>query len=434
MSFGVMAGMETGVPGRLMPLRAESTPPTFTRQRTSFPSTATTSRRMEPSLISTGSPIDKSSGRPSYEQENRCAVPRMAGSTVMVVSAPDSSRTFPPSILPTRILGPCRSSRSSTGRPAFSAALLATAMARAWSSSVPCARFSRATSIPASTSLLRVGSSRDAGPMVQMILALRIRGAERRAQYPRLQETNFPASDAQHRRRPDLGAHAVRAPAAQLLESDAGLVEQGGIRHDRRARLKRDGERLAGRGFEAQLGAAPSHRQVTAELARRRSAVDRGAQHASSQGFQRRIAQPARSLQGRLDQRRLRAGDRYPKPPRALLLHQHEDRLAATDPHQLLRSHLDRRIRPGRRPQPAKGACRTGGEDQHHDRRPGPSAHRPSAAQGSERWQGRKWQASGAAGSYSSSATSSSSSSASSSSLSSSSRSAVFRTTTGSSS
>ena len=106
MSLGVSAGIDTGVPGRLIPLWSEIVPPTLMRQRTSFPSTAITSSLMAPSLISTGSPIETSSGRPSYEQENRWALPSTAGSTVMVTSAPASSCAFPPSSFPTRILGP----------------------------------------------------------------------------------------------------------------------------------------------------------------------------------------------------------------------------------------------------------------------------------------------------------------------------------------
>src|SRR5207244_11118908 len=47
-------------------------------------------------------------------------------------------------------------------------------MVRAWSSCVPWLKFSRAQSIPAATSFPSVGSSRDAGPIVQMIFALRM--------------------------------------------------------------------------------------------------------------------------------------------------------------------------------------------------------------------------------------------------------------------
>ena len=60
------------------------------------------------------------------------------------------------------------------GRPAVSAARRTLTMARAWSSCVPWLKLSRAQSIPAATSLPSVGSSREAGPIVQMIFALRI--------------------------------------------------------------------------------------------------------------------------------------------------------------------------------------------------------------------------------------------------------------------
>ena len=49
-------------------------------------------------------------------------------------------------------------------------------MARAWSSCVPWLKFSRAQSMPAATSFPSVGSSREAGPIVQMIFALRMDG------------------------------------------------------------------------------------------------------------------------------------------------------------------------------------------------------------------------------------------------------------------
>ena len=129
MSLGVIAGIETGVPGRLIPLWSESVPPPATRAFTSLPETPITSRRMAPSLISTGSPIETSSASPSYEQEKRWALPR-TGSAMMATSAPGSRRTLPPSILPTRIFGPCRSSSSPTGRPARSAAARTLPIAR----------------------------------------------------------------------------------------------------------------------------------------------------------------------------------------------------------------------------------------------------------------------------------------------------------------
>ena len=62
------------------------------------------------------------------------------------------------------------------GRPAISEARRTLAMVRSWSSWVPWLKFSRAQSMPAETSFPSVGSSREAGPIVQMIFALRMDG------------------------------------------------------------------------------------------------------------------------------------------------------------------------------------------------------------------------------------------------------------------
>src|SRR5260370_1340386 len=122
---------------------------------------AITSNRMAPSLTSTGSPSETSLGSPSYEQAKRCALPRTSDWTVITVSAPVSSLTLPPSILPTRILGPCMSSITPMGRPASSAALRTAVTAPRRSSCVPCVKLSRATSLPTTlTSRARGPSAR----------------------------------------------------------------------------------------------------------------------------------------------------------------------------------------------------------------------------------------------------------------------------------
>src|SRR5438309_9415957 len=60
-----------------------------------------------------------------------------------------------------------------TLRPAAWAAFRIRWAFSAWSSRLPCEKFSRATSIPASTIRFRVSTSRDAGPMVATILVRR---------------------------------------------------------------------------------------------------------------------------------------------------------------------------------------------------------------------------------------------------------------------
>ena len=75
---------------------------------------------------------------------------------------------------PMRSLGPGRSWRIATCRPARSAAVRTRWAVSAWSDRVPWEKFSRATSIPAATIRSSVCTSREAGPIVATILVRRM--------------------------------------------------------------------------------------------------------------------------------------------------------------------------------------------------------------------------------------------------------------------
>ncbi len=121
MSFSDSAGTETGTPGRLMPLLSLIGPGTTTVVVTSVPSTPTTSRRTFPSSIRIWSPGPTSPGSPSYVVDATWRSPDTSR-VVIVKVAPSSSSTGPSAILPSRILGPCRSAKMPTPRPDASAA------------------------------------------------------------------------------------------------------------------------------------------------------------------------------------------------------------------------------------------------------------------------------------------------------------------------
>ena len=76
---------------------------------------------------------------------------------------------------PMRIFGPGRSWRIATWRPAALAAARTRSAFSAWISRLPCEKFSRATSIPASTIRRSVSGSWDAGPIVATILVRRMK-------------------------------------------------------------------------------------------------------------------------------------------------------------------------------------------------------------------------------------------------------------------
>ncbi len=174
LSFSDSAGTDTATPGRLMPLLSLAGPPTTTFVCTSSPSTEVTSRRTLPSSTRIGSPAFTSPGRPAYVVEQIDTSPGTSR-VVMVNEAPFSSSTGPSANRPSRIFGPWRSARTPTPRPEASEASRTRVYARLWSAWDPWLKFSRATSMPASTSLRTFFGEEVAGPRVQTILALRTR-------------------------------------------------------------------------------------------------------------------------------------------------------------------------------------------------------------------------------------------------------------------
>ena len=172
-SFSDSAGTLTATPGKLKPLLSDTRPPSITRVTTRGPSTATTSRVIRPSSTSTRSPGCTSPGSPKYVVETMEASP---GTTwvVTVNSAPTSSSTAPDAKRPSRIFGPCRSTRTPTPRPASSAPCRTAAYASVCSACSPCERFRRATSMPAAIRSRILSKDEVAGPNVTTIFARRM--------------------------------------------------------------------------------------------------------------------------------------------------------------------------------------------------------------------------------------------------------------------
>src|SRR3954454_17812860 len=90
-----------------------------------------------------------------------------------VVASPGLNSTTPSRRAPMRSFGPGRSCRIATWRPARPAASRTSRAVSACSSALPWEKFSRATSIPASTMRARTSGSREAGPMVATIFVRR---------------------------------------------------------------------------------------------------------------------------------------------------------------------------------------------------------------------------------------------------------------------
>src|SRR3954468_2830471 len=90
-----------------------------------------------------------------------------------VVLSPGLNSTTPSRRAPMRSFGPGRSCRIATWRPARPAASRTSRAVSACSSALPWEKFSRATSIPASTMRASTSGSRDAGPMVATIFVRR---------------------------------------------------------------------------------------------------------------------------------------------------------------------------------------------------------------------------------------------------------------------
>src|SRR5208283_370065 len=128
---------------------------------------------MSPSQSKTRSPAFTSRGKGRKIVLTRVESPRIFA-VVMTNGCPARSVTVPPpASAPVRILGPCRSTRMAMGFWKTAAASRNIAMLCACSACVPCEKFSRATSMPASRSLRIMWGERVAGPMVQTILEWR---------------------------------------------------------------------------------------------------------------------------------------------------------------------------------------------------------------------------------------------------------------------
>ena len=95
-------------------------------------------------------------------------------SVVIVKTSPTARSCGPSANFPRRIFGPCRSARIATERPVAAAAARTPSKFARWSSWEPWLKFSRATSIPASTSDRNPSVPATAGPRVQTIFALRM--------------------------------------------------------------------------------------------------------------------------------------------------------------------------------------------------------------------------------------------------------------------
>src|SRR6478752_2679280 len=175
-SLSLIAGTDTATPGRLRPLLFETGPGTSTRVTTRGPSTAVTRTRTLPSSMRIGSPTRASFGRPLWVVETSSLVPSTS-SVVMVNVSPTARSCLPSLNRPSRIFGPCRSTRTATERPDACAATRTLSYTFLWTSVSPWLRLSRATSIPASTRAWICSADSVAGPMVQTIFALRMKRA-----------------------------------------------------------------------------------------------------------------------------------------------------------------------------------------------------------------------------------------------------------------
>jgi len=131
LSFSERAGTDTATPGRLMPLLFETGPGTSTSVRTRGPSTSTTRTATLPSSMRSRSPGLQSPGSPLKVVEQISLVPSTS-SVVMVKVSPTASWCGPSANRPSRIFGPCRSTRTATARPASRAALRTFSYTLSW--------------------------------------------------------------------------------------------------------------------------------------------------------------------------------------------------------------------------------------------------------------------------------------------------------------
>ena len=176
LSWSVITGSGTDVPGRFTDLRSPSSPEFCTVHTMSIPRTSSTTSPMRPSSTSTDAPGRTARESPGQVWDTSCAVPSTSRS-VSTMRSPASSRTgAPPARRPVRISGPRVSSMTAQGEPASRHASRKRSMRAACSSCDPCEKLSRATSIPAASSSRRVRPSSTAGPSVHTIFVLLVMG------------------------------------------------------------------------------------------------------------------------------------------------------------------------------------------------------------------------------------------------------------------
>ena len=159
--------------GKFIDFWLERTPPTTTSQITSEPLISFTSRITSPLLIRTLSPGLSCWGSILYVTDTRVSSPSMS-SVVRTNVAPSLSSTFPSLKVLILYSGPFVSSMIAIGRFIFVLTLLMRSIFSWCCSCVPCEKLSLATFIPASNILDNVSSLSEAGPIVQIILVLRI--------------------------------------------------------------------------------------------------------------------------------------------------------------------------------------------------------------------------------------------------------------------
>ena len=174
------AGSAAASPGMLRPWREATAPPISTSASIS-PSpgrVAVTRSRTAPSARYMISSLWTLSASPAQVIDIRCASPsKPLAPQTKVRWSPGLSSAIPSASGPIRSLGPGRSCRIATCRPARPAASRTSLAVSACSSAVPCEKFSRATSMPASIRRTSTSGSREAGPIVATILVRRIETA-----------------------------------------------------------------------------------------------------------------------------------------------------------------------------------------------------------------------------------------------------------------